>query len=54
MPRIRIPHIADGSLDINGVRRPVIDHVIEVHVQEMGIVLSNVPKAEILPDVPEA
>ena len=53
MPTIRLPHIADGSIDLGGTRTPVVNHLIVVAPNQVGVVLRNQPDAEIVDDAPK-
>ena len=50
MPTIRLPHISDGSIDLDGVRVPVVDHLVTVPADKVGTVLRQNEGAEIPPE----
>lgn len=48
MPTIRLPHIAEGSIDIRGARVPVVNHLVAVPADAVGVVLRSQPDAELI------
>ena len=54
MPTIRLPHLAHGSIDLDGARVPVTDHLITVPLDQVGTVLRACDGAELVPDVTPA
>lgn len=48
MPTIRLPHIAEGSIDVGGQRVPVVNHLVTVPLAQLGPVLRGQPDAEIV------
>lgn len=50
MPTIRLPHIAEGSIDVAGTRVPVKDHLVTVPIDHVGLILRAQPGAELVPE----
>ena len=53
MPTIKLPHVAEGSIDLAGTRVPVVNHLVIVPTALVGIVLRAQPDAELVPDAPQ-
>lgn len=50
MPTIRLPHIEEGSIDLDGQRVPVVNHLVTVPAEKVGTVLRQNEGAEIAPE----